>query len=112
MVPSSSGGIATPRFSIMRMTVCQPLAVYPAPTRLAKVWHAVHRVATSCLPFPSGSSSAQAGRAEHNRAAANKDEIDLVTMAHSRRASYLKPRNGTMRPMDTFHDGQGWPGRD
>jgi hypothetical protein len=38
----------------MRITVFQPVAVYPEPARNA--WQLVHCAATISLPFPSGNS--------------------------------------------------------
>src|SRR5260370_10601114 len=54
----------------MRMTVTQPLGVYPAPTRAENGWQLLQCAATSSLPLPSGNSWLQAGRAKHSAAAA------------------------------------------
>src|SRR5260370_33679989 len=54
----------------MRMTVTQPLGVYPAPTRAENGWQLLQCAATSSLPLPSGNSWLQAGSAKHSAAAA------------------------------------------
>src|SRR6267378_2883171 len=55
----------------MRMTVFQPVGVYPPPARNA--WQLVHCAATISFPFPSGSSWLRAGNAEQKRTAATRD---------------------------------------
>src|SRR6267378_5892638 len=55
----------------MRMTVFQPVAVYPEPARNA--WQVVHWAATISFPFPSGSSWLRAGNTEDRTTAAIKD---------------------------------------
>src|ERR1700693_1434370 len=60
------------------MTVRQPSAVYPPPTRLKNVWQLLQLAATISLPLPSGNSWLQAGSAEHSRAAAIKDRSDCL----------------------------------
>src|SRR6266478_280120 len=65
------------------MTVCQPLAVYPAPTRLENVWQLVQLAATISLPFPAGNSSPRVGSAEQSRAAAIKDKRSFLGIAIS-----------------------------
>src|SRR5258705_2929061 len=55
----------------MRMTVFQPVGVYPPPARNA--WQLVHCAATISFPFPSGSSWVRAGNAEQKRTAATRD---------------------------------------
>src|SRR5258705_444622 len=55
----------------MRMTVFQPVGVYPPPARNA--WQLVHCATTISFPFPSGSSWLRAGNAEQKRTAATRD---------------------------------------
>src|SRR5258706_309912 len=66
-----SGGIGGPWLVIMRMTVFQPVGVYPPPARNA--WQLVHCATTISFPFPSGSSWLLAGNAEQKRTAATRD---------------------------------------
>src|SRR3954466_13974319 len=77
------GGIATPWLIIIRITVCQPFAVYPAPTRLANVWQTVQVAATISLPSPSGNSSARAASAAQKIENAIEDECNLLGIAIS-----------------------------
>ena len=74
--------MGTPWLSIIRMTVCQPLGVYPAPTRADNAWQLLQLAATSSLPFPSGNSSPHEGSARH-RAAAIGTRLNLSSIAIS-----------------------------
>src|SRR3954469_11618350 len=85
------GGIATPWLIIIRITVCQPFAVYPAPTRLANVWQTVQVAATISFPSPSGNSSARAASATQKRTAAIEDECNLLGIAISRARNRCEP---------------------
>jgi hypothetical protein len=62
------------------MTVAQPSAVYPAPTRLNNVWQLLQYAVTISFPFPSGNSWPQAGSAEHSSVADNRKKSDFLDM--------------------------------
>src|SRR3954463_9347767 len=85
MISCLPGGIATPWLIIIRITVCQPFAVYPAPTRLASVGQRVQVAPTISFPSPSGNSSARAASATQKRTAAIEDECNLLGIAISHR---------------------------
>src|SRR3954466_9089246 len=85
------GGIATPWLIIIRITVCQPFAVYPAPTRLANVWQTVQVAGTISFPSPSGNSSGRAASAAQKRTAAIEDECNLLGIAISRARNRREP---------------------
>src|SRR3954462_15618192 len=91
MISCLPGGIATPWLIIIRITVCQPFAVYPAPTRLANVWQTVQVAATISLPSPSGNSSGRAASAAQKRTAAIEDECNLLGIPTSRARNRREP---------------------
>src|SRR3954462_9029431 len=91
MISCLPGGMATPWLIIIRITVCQPFAVYPAPTRLPKVWATGKVAATISFPPPSGNSSARAASATQKRTAAIEDECNLLGIAISRARNRCEP---------------------
>src|SRR5712692_2798906 len=106
----------------MRMTVRQPSAVYPAPTRAESWWQVLHWAATNSLPFPSGDSWPQTGSAEQNRTIIMKGKRNFLdifispqrTGASARRRHWLRPNcvrqrchgtHGNVQPI--FYPGDG-----
>src|SRR2546428_11358744 len=65
------------------MTVRQPSAVYPAPSRAWNGWQLLQLAATMSLPFPSGNSWPRAGSAPHSRTVTAKDRSASKFMAVS-----------------------------
>src|SRR6266705_3669757 len=63
------------------MTVRQPSAVYPAPSRAWNGWQLLQLAATISLPFPSGNSWPRAGSTPHSRTVAAKDRSASRFMA-------------------------------
>src|SRR6266508_4014459 len=65
----------------MRMTVRQPLASYPDPTRAVSAWQLLQWASTSSLPLSADALFwAQAGSTPQSRAADAKDTSDFFDM--------------------------------